>query len=69
MIVTRDSKSFCFNSDWPKDVDENLKLEIAFMIKFDESLADNKAKNETEQLFLKCKHGTIFMNTKNKWAT
>ena len=40
LIVTRDSKTFCFNSDWPKDVDENLKLEIAFMIKFDESLAD-----------------------------
>ena len=36
------------------------------MIKFDESFADNKAKNETEQLFLKCKHGTIFMNTKNE---
>ena len=26
MIVTRDSKTFCFNFDWPKDVD--LKHEI-----------------------------------------
>ena len=25
MTVTRDSKTFYFNSDWPKDVDENLK--------------------------------------------
>ena len=25
MIVIKDSKTFRFNFDWPKDVDENLK--------------------------------------------
>ena len=25
MIVVRYPKSFCFNFEWPKDVDENLK--------------------------------------------
>ena len=33
MIVTRDSKTFCFNFDLPKDVDENLKRQIEFIIK------------------------------------
>ena len=28
MIVKRDTKSFCFNFDLPKYVDENLKYEI-----------------------------------------
>ena len=28
MIAIRDSKMFCFNFDWPKDVDENLKQRI-----------------------------------------
>ena len=28
IIVIRDLKTFNFNSDWPEDVDENLKLEI-----------------------------------------
>ena len=57
MIVIRDPKTFCFNFDCPKDVDENLKHEIEFIIKNNESLADNKIKNETERLFLKHKHG------------
>ena len=30
---------FCFNFDLPKDVDENLKWEIEFIIKSNESLA------------------------------
>ena len=30
MIVIRDPKTFCFNFDWPKDVDGNLKHEIEF---------------------------------------
>ena len=46
MIVIRDSKTFCFNFDWPKDVDENLKHEIEFIIKINQSLAENKIKNE-----------------------
>ena len=33
MIVTRDPKTFCFNFDWPKHSDDNLKDEIEFIIK------------------------------------
>ena len=32
MIVIRDPKTLCFHFDWPKDVDENLKHEIEFII-------------------------------------
>ena len=53
----RDPNTFCFNFDWPKDVDENLKHEIEFNIKSNESLAENKIKNKIEQLLLKYKHG------------
>ena len=56
MIVIRDPKTFCFNFDWPKYANENLKHEIEFIIKSNESLAENKIKNETEQLLLKHKH-------------
>ena len=31
VIVIRDPKTFCFNFDWQKDVDENLKHEIEFI--------------------------------------
>ena len=55
MIVTRDPKTFDF--DWPKDFDESLKHEIEFMIKaINLSLAENKIKNEIEQLLSKYKH-------------
>ena len=57
MIVIRDPKTFYFDFDWPKNVDENLKHEIEFIIKSNESLAENKIKNEIEQLLLKYKHG------------
>ena len=57
MIVIRNPQNFRFTFDWPKDVDENLKHEIEFIIKSNESLAENKIKNETEQLLLKYKHG------------
>ena len=33
MIVIRDSKTFCFKFDWPKDVDESFKHEIEYRIK------------------------------------
>ena len=56
MIVIRDCKNFCFDFDWPKDVDEDLKHEIEFIIKSNESLAENKIKNEIERLFSKYKH-------------
>ena len=42
MIVIRDPKTFCFNFDCSKDVDENLKHKIEFIIKSNESLAENK---------------------------
>ena len=57
MIVIRDLKTFCFNFDWPKYGDGNLKHEIEFIIKSNESLAENKIKSEIEQLLLKYKHG------------
>ena len=57
MIVIRDSKTFCFDFYQLKDVDENLKHEFEFIIKNNESLAENKIKNEIEQLLLKYKHG------------
>ena len=33
MIVIRNLKTFCFDFDLPKDVDDNLKREIEFIIK------------------------------------
>ena len=54
IIVIRDLKTFNFNSDWPEDVDENLKLEIEIIYK---CLAENKKKNEIEQFLLKYKIG------------
>ena len=57
IIVIKDPKVFCFNFDFPKDVDENLKREIEFILKSKERLAENKIKNEIEQLLLKYKHG------------
>ena len=43
-IVIRDLKTFYFGFDWPKKVDENLKHEIDFIIKSNESLAEKKIK-------------------------
>ena len=66
------AKRSCFNFNWLKDVDDNLKHEIEFAIKSNESLAENKIKNEIEQLLLKSKHGNnINENRKqqNKWVT
>ena len=57
MIVIRDPKIFCFNFDWSKYVDENLKHETEFIIKITESLAENKIKNKTQHLLLRYKHG------------
>ena len=58
MILIRDPETFCFNFDWLKDVDENLKHEIEFIIKINESFAENKIKNEIEQSLLKYRHGS-----------
>ena len=57
MIVKRNAKTFYFDYHWPKDIYENLKHEIEFIIKSNESLAENKIKNKTEQLLSKYKHG------------
>ena len=43
---------FCFHSDWPEDVDDKIE----FIIKYNESLAENKIKNKIEQLLLKYKY-------------
>ena len=56
MAVIKEPKTFYFDFDWPKDVDESLKLEIEFIIKSHKSKAENKIKNETEQLLSKCKN-------------
>ena len=57
MIAIRDSKTICVNFAWPKDIDENLKHKIKFIInECNESLAENKSKNEIKQLLLKHKH-------------
>ena len=57
MILIRDLKTVYFNFDQPKKVDENLKHEIEFVEKINEYLAENKIKNQTEQLLSKYKHG------------
>ena len=57
IIVRTDPKGFCLNFDWVKYVNENLKDEIDFIIKNNESLAKGKIKSEIEKLLLKYKHG------------
>ena len=42
MIAIRNPKTFCFNFDWPRDVDKNLKHEIEFIVKSNEFLAEMK---------------------------
>ena len=44
MTVIRDPNIFLFYFDWPKDVDENSKHKIEFIIKSNKSLAENKIK-------------------------
>ena len=57
MIVIRDPQTFYFDFDQPKNVDENLKRKIEFIIKSNESLAENKAKNKKiEQLLSQYEH-------------
>ena len=54
--MIRDAKTFRFNFDLP-NVNENLKREIEFIIKINESLAEKIIKKEIEQLLLKYKNG------------
>ena len=44
MVVRREPRTFCFDFVLLKDVDRNLKHETEFMIKSNESLAENKIK-------------------------
>ena len=46
MVVIREPKTFYFDFDLPKNVDENLKHEIKFIIKNNESFAEIKIKIE-----------------------
>ena len=66
MIVIRDRKTFCFNFHWLKDFNENLKHGIEFVIKSNESLAENKIRlnNYCSDKSME----TIFMNTENSKA-
>ena len=40
VLVIRDPTTFYFNFDLPRGADENLKCEIEFVIKSNESLAE-----------------------------
>ena len=53
MIMIRDPKNFYPDFDSFKYVDENLKQEIEFIIKCNESLTKTKIKNKIEQLLSK----------------
>ena len=71
MIVIKDTRTFSFNFDCPKYVDDNSKHEIKFIMKSNESSAENKIKCEIEQLLLKFKHGdNIYEQGKHqkKWT-
>ena len=57
MVVIREPKTFYFDFDLPKNLDKNLKHGIAFIIKSNGSLVQNKIKNEIEQLLHKYKPG------------
>ena len=49
MVVIIDLKNFYFDFDLTKDVDENLKYEIEFIVKSNKYLDENKIKSEIEQ--------------------
>ena len=46
MVVIREPKTFYFDFDLPKHADKNLKHETEFVIKGNESLAENKKKRD-----------------------
>ena len=65
MVVIRDPKKICFNFDWPKNFDENLKYEAEFIIKSNEFLAKNKTKKRLNNCCQNISMETILMNTEN----
>ena len=57
IIALRYIPKLCnFDFDQPKSVDKDLKHEIEFIIKSNESLAENKIENEIQQFLSKYKH-------------
>ena len=56
MVITRNTKTFYIEILWPKNIDENWKLEIEFIVKFNEYLPENAIKNKNEETFSKYKH-------------
>ena len=50
IVGIRDPKTFYFDFYMPRNVDKNLKHQIKFIIKSNESLGENEIKNEIEQL-------------------
>ena len=55
VVVIREPKTFSFNLNWPENFDENLKHEMEFIMKNNESSADIKIKSEIEQFLSKYK--------------
>ena len=43
------SQTFCFNFNWSKYIDEDLKHDIEFILRSNASLAENKINNDIEQ--------------------
>ena len=64
MIVIRDPKTFYFNFVRPTDVNENLKHEIEFIIKSNESLAENKTRR-TRKTAKQMSHINFFLTCYN----
>ena len=54
-VKATDAKTYYF--DLFKDVGNNLKHEIYFIIKHQQFLAEKTTKDEFSQFFFKCKHG------------
>ena len=70
MIVIRDRKSVFMIG--LKDVDGSLKHEIKFIIKRNESLAENKIRKNMEQLVSTYMHGNNIhehRKQQNEWTT
>ena len=71
MVVIKEPKTFYFDFDFLKNVDKNLKHEIEFTLKYNESYANNKMQKEIEQLLSKYKHGNDsheYGKQKNEWT-
>ena len=66
MVVIREPKTFYFDLDIPRDLDKNLKHEIEFIIKRNESLAGYEIKMKLNNYCSNISIKTIFMNTENR---